>query len=211
MTDFTTGLSSLSLSTGINELPNLCLSWGYTYSEQNRKSTCSLGALHSEGDRFWTLQYIWYIPNSLWLLWRKESQVPQNGVFTLNTECAWHLQGTEKLYVTRARQQDGEDRGHGLRNQGSDLVEPCCYHCSVAKWCPALCDPVEYNLPGSSVLHYLLEFAQINVHWISDAIQPSHALLPPSPFACTHSIHTHTHTHICMLGRFSRVWFCMTL
>ena len=49
-------------------------------------------------------------------------------------------------------------------------------------------------MPGSSVLHYLLEFAQIHVHGVSDAIQPSHPLRPPSPFVCTHSIHTHTHT-----------------
>ena len=37
--------------------------------------------------------------------------------------------------------------------------------------------------PGSFVLHYLPEFAQNHVHWVSDAIQPSHPLLPPSPFA----------------------------
>ena len=34
----------------------------------------------------------------------------------------------------------------------------CCY-CSVAKSCPTLCDPRDYSMPGSSVLHYLLEFA----------------------------------------------------
>ena len=34
-------------------------------------------------------------------------------------------------------------------------------------------------MPGSSVLHYLLKFAQI--HWISDAIQPSHLQSPTSP------------------------------
>ena len=33
--------------------------------------------------------------------------------------------------------------------------------------------------PGYPVLHYLLEFAQIHVHWISDAIQPSHPLSSP--------------------------------
>ena len=32
--------------------------------------------------------------------------------------------------------------------------------------------------PGSSFLHYSMEFAQIHVHCISDAIQPSHPLLP---------------------------------
>ena len=31
------------------------------------------------------------------------------------------------------------------------------------------------------VLHYLLEFAHIHVHWVIDAIQPSHPLSPPSP------------------------------
>ena len=36
---------------------------------------------------------------------------------------------------------------------------------------------------GSSVLHYLPEFAQIRVHWVSDAIYPSHPLSLLSPFA----------------------------
>ena len=34
---------------------------------------------------------------------------------------------------------------------------------------------------GSPVLHYLPKFAQIRVHWIGDAIQPSHPLSPVSP------------------------------
>ena len=33
----------------------------------------------------------------------------------------------------------------------------------VAKWCPTLCNPVQCITPGSSVLHSLLEFAQIHV------------------------------------------------
>ena len=40
---------------------------------------------------------------------------------------------------------------------------------------------MDCNTPGFPVLHYLLEFAQIHVHWVSDAIQPSHPLSPPSP------------------------------
>ena len=43
------------------------------------------------------------------------------------------------------------------------------------------CDPMNYSTPGFSVLHYLLESAQIQVHWVGDAIQPSHPLLFPSP------------------------------
>ena len=33
------------------------------------------------------------------------------------------------------------------------------------------------------VLYYLPEFAQTHVHWVCDAIQPSHSLSPPSPLA----------------------------
>ena len=50
--------------------------------------------------------------------------------------------------------------------------------CSVAKWCPTLCYPVDCGTPGFPVLHYLPEFAQTHVHWFRDAFQPSHPLLP---------------------------------
>ena len=39
-------------------------------------------------------------------------------------------------------------------------------------------DPMECNTPGFPFLHCLLEFAQTHVHWVSDAIQPSHPLSP---------------------------------
>ena len=42
--------------------------------------------------------------------------------------------------------------------------------CSVAKWCPPLWDLMDCSTPGSPVLYYLPEFAQILVHWVSDAI-----------------------------------------
>ena len=45
------------------------------------------------------------------------------------------------------------------------------------------------SMPGSSVLHYLAEFAQIHVHCVGDAIQLSHPLPPPSPFAFDLSQH----------------------
>ena len=49
--------------------------------------------------------------------------------------------------------------------------------------------PMDYSTPGFPVLHYLLEFAQTHVHWVSDAIQPAHPLLPPSPPAFNLSQH----------------------
>ena len=44
-----------------------------------------------------------------------------------------------------------------------------------------LCDPMGCSMPGLSVLHYLLEFAQTHVHWVDDAIQSCHHLSSPSP------------------------------
>ena len=41
--------------------------------------------------------------------------------------------------------------------------------------------PMDCSTPCFPVLHYLLEFAQTHVHQVSDAIQPSHPLLSPSP------------------------------
>ena len=60
---------------------------------------------------------------------------------------------------------------------------PCIYKyscCSVAQWCPTLCDPMDCSMPGFPVLHYLPEFAQTPIHWVGDAIQPSCPLLSPS-------------------------------
>ena len=36
---------------------------------------------------------------------------------------------------------------------------------SVAQSCLTLCNPVDCSMPGFPVLHYLLEFAQVHVHW----------------------------------------------
>ena len=55
----------------------------------------------------------------------------------------------------------------------------CCL--SVAKLCLTLCDPMNCSTPDFPVLHYLLEFSQTHVHWVSDAIQPSYPLSSPSP------------------------------
>ena len=52
----------------------------------------------------------------------------------------------------------------------------------VVQSCLNLCHPMECSMPCFPVLHYLLEFAQTHIHWVSDAIQPSH-LSPPSVLA----------------------------
>ena len=52
---------------------------------------------------------------------------------------------------------------------------------SVAQSCPTLGNPVNHSTPGLPVHHQLPESTQTHVHWVGDAIQPSHPLLPPSP------------------------------
>ena len=60
---------------------------------------------------------------------------------------------------------------------------------SVAHLCLTLCDPMNRSTPGLPVHHQLQEFTQTHVHRVSDAIQPSHPLLSPSPPAPNPSQH----------------------
>ena len=51
---------------------------------------------------------------------------------------------------------------------------------SVAQSCLTLCNPMNHSMLGLPVHHQLLEFTQTHVHWVGDAIQPSHPLSSPS-------------------------------
>ena len=48
---------------------------------------------------------------------------------------------------------------------------------------------MDRSTPSLPVYHQLLEFTQAHLHWVGDAIQPSHPLLPPSPPAFNLSQH----------------------
>ena len=60
---------------------------------------------------------------------------------------------------------------------------------SVAQLCLTVCDPMDRSMPGHPVHHQLPELAQTHVHWVGDAIQPSHPLSSPSPPAFSLSQH----------------------
>ena len=47
--------------------------------------------------------------------------------------------------------------------------------------CVQLCDPMDCSTPGLPVPHHSLEFVQVHIHCISDAVQPSHPLSSHSP------------------------------
>lgn len=56
----------------------------------------------------------------------------------------------------------------------------CLIHfcCSVSKLCLTLCNSMDCSMPGSSVLQYFLEFAQVHIYWVCDDIQPFYPLPP---------------------------------
>ena len=62
----------------------------------------------------------------------------------------------------------GEERKRLLSGQFS----------SAAQLCLTLCDPMDCSTPGLPVHHHLPEFTQTHVHWVGDAIQPSHPVVP---------------------------------
>ena len=76
----------------------------------------------------------------------------------------------------------------------------------VAWWCPTLHDPMDYSMPGFSVHHQHPEPAQTHVHWVSDAIQPSHPLLSPSPPAFSLSQHQGLFQWVISCIRWPKYW-----
>ena len=77
---------------------------------------------------------------------------------------------------------------------------------SVARLCPALCDPMDCSTPGLPVHHQLLGLTQTHVHRVSDAIQPSHPLLSPSPPAFSLSQHRVFSNESVLLIRRPKYW-----
>ena len=82
----------------------------------------------------------------------------------------------DKEEKTEWRQHPGSSVSHHGRDTGT-----YGHISSVTQSCPTLCDPMDCSSPGLPVQHQLLEFTQTHVHWVGDAIQPSHPLSSPSP------------------------------
>ena len=76
---------------------------------------------------------------------------------------------------------------------------------SVAQLCPTVCNPMDCSTPGFPVHHKLLELAQIHVHQVGDAIQPSHPLSSPSP-TFNHSQHQGLSNELVLRIRWQSYW-----
>ena len=66
------------------------------------------------------------------------------------------------------------------------IIQFSQFSCSVVS---DSCDPMNCSTPGPPVHHQLPELTQTHVHWVGDAIQPSHPLSSPSPLAFNWSQH----------------------
>ena len=78
--------------------------------------------------------------------------------------------------------------------------------CSVAKSSLTVFDPMDCSMPGFAVLHCLPEFAQTHVHWVGDAIQPSHPLLPLLLLPSSLSEHLGLSIELALFIRWSKYW-----
>ena len=82
------------------------------------------------------------------------------------------------------------------------------YHCSVTQSSLTLQNPMGCSKPGYLVLHYLLEFTQNHVHWVNNAIQPSHPLSYPSPPALNLPQHQDLFSWVSSLHQVAKVLAC---
>jgi len=78
-----------------------------------------------------------------------------------------------------ATTEDGIGKEGGWRDFFIDT--PFVPFSSVTQSCATLCDSMDWSTSGFPVHHQLPELNQTHVHWVSDALQPSHPLSSPSP------------------------------
>ena len=86
------------------------------------------------------------------------------------------------------------------------LNEGSMIFCSVTQSCLTLCNPMNSRTPGLPVHHQLPEFTQTHVHWVSDAIQPSHPLSSPSPPALNLSQNQGLFKRVSSLHKWPKYW-----
>ena len=99
----------------------------------------------------------------------------------LNKETAGDREGVGSLACCSPWRCREMGRTWQLNNSTEAMRFSSVQFSSDAQPCPTLCDPMNCSTPGLPVHHQLLKLAHTHVHQVSDAIQPSHPLLSPSP------------------------------
>ena len=77
---------------------------------------------------------------------------------------------------------------------------------SVIQSCPTLCNPMDCSTLGFPVHYHLLKLAEIHVHWVGDAMQPSHLLSSPSLPAFNLSQHQGLFQWVILRIRWPKYW-----
>ena len=112
-------------------------------------------------------------------VWRSKNQCwATPGIITSISQC-----------IKREKEKEGRKKLEGNITTLQHCVSSSVQFCSFSRSCQALCNPMDCSTPGFSVHHQIPELAQIHVHRIGDAIQPSHPLSSPSPPAFNLSHH----------------------
>ena len=89
----------------------------------------------------------------------------------------WHFtEGTNQDHPQEKEMQEGKMVVWGGLTNSWEKKSSVQFSCSFV----SICDPMNHSTPGPPIYHQLLEFTQTHVHWVSDAIQPSHPLSSPS-------------------------------
>ena len=81
------------------------------------------------------------------------------------------IQSDSLTYIEKKQKREKREKGKNWEKKFSSVTQLC-----LIPW-----DPMDCSMPGFPVQNQLPEFTQIHVHWVGDAIQPSHHLSFPSP------------------------------
>ena len=132
------------------------------------------------------MRFLWWSPVTEEEIEHRE--VTRSGTLTYSTTELWFksrkLTWESKLLTITAQFRKWMVTGiHDKRKNGNHQIR------SVAQSCLTLCHPMNRSMPGLPVHHQLPKFTQTHIHWVSDAIQPSHPLSSPSPPAPNPSQH----------------------
>ena len=120
----------------------------------------------------------------LWC-WRRLVRVP----WTARRSNQSILKGINPEYSLKGRMLKLKLQYFGHLLQGASSLKKMLQFSSVAQLFPTPCDPMNCSTLGLPVHHQLPEPTQTHVHWVGDAIQPSHPLSSPSPPAFNLSQH----------------------
>ena len=123
------------------------------------------------------------------IMWSKSERERQ---ISYDITCVGNIKyGTNEPTYKTERDSDIENRlGFARWKSGRQLLPyfqkstkacPLVQFSLVAQSCPTLCNPVDRSTPSLPIHHQLPEFTQTHVHWVGNAIQPSHPLSSPSP------------------------------